>query len=268
MADNEAKTGELITNDRSSTALSTEMRPTFIERSTEGTDEITSQDVRIPRLSIAQGLSNQMVPSDPAYIDNLKLFQMFNDLTGEIYGEGPLKFIPVRRDVRYIEFDPENRGSAPLDLDVPPNDPRTQWTTGDDGKRVPPAATRFVEFVCLLVKAPGIFEPIMLSIKETNKLQRKAAERLTGFIKMRQPPAPIYAGFYTVRTKPVKNDKGTFGVFIIDNAGYIQDEGTYNYAKAFRDSLEGKTIIVNREVGEDDDSFDVAAMGGDTPGGM
>src|SRR5580765_5244010 len=149
-------------------------RPSFIETSTAGTEDITTEDLKLPRLCIAQGLSSQMLPGDSTYIDGLKLFQLFNDLTGEIYGNGPLKVIIGRRDVKRIEFDPDDR-KIPLDLEVPYGDPRLKWTKDEYGKGVPPRAIKFVEFVCLIVHTDGRPpEPIVVSIQETNKFNKKA----------------------------------------------------------------------------------------------
>jgi hypothetical protein len=241
-------------------------RPSFIETSTEGTEGITADDLKLPRLAIAQGLSPQMLPGDSAYIDGLKLFQLFNDLTGEIYGNGPIKFVIGRRDVKRIEFDPNDR-KVPIDLDVPANDERNYWTKDENGRGVAPRATKFVEFIVLLLRDGHPPQPVVISISETNKFSRKASERLTGFTKMRQPPVPIYAGLYTVETKSEKNDKGTFGVFVFRNHadGLIQDEATYRLAQAFCRGLQGKDIHVQREAG--DDSFDVDAMDA-SAGGM
>ncbi|KKM78483.1 hypothetical protein LCGC14_1359440, partial [marine sediment metagenome] len=83
-------------------------RPDFIEVGTAGTEDITADDLKLPRLAIAQGLSPQMLPDDSAHIEGLKLFELFNDLTDEIYGKGPLTFIVGRRQVKRIEFDPED----------------------------------------------------------------------------------------------------------------------------------------------------------------
>jgi hypothetical protein len=228
-----------------------------------GTEGIGLDEIRLPRLAIAQGLSPQLVPGDSKYIEDLKQGDMFNDLTGEIFGRGPIHFVPVRRDVRYIEFRPRSEGGGVLDLNVPANDPRTQWTS-EDGIRVAPAATHFVEFVVLLLRAGEQPAPIVLSIKTTNKWNRGAATSLSSFIKLRNDA--IYGGVYTVQSKPEKNDKGTFGVYVIHNAGkaspIVREVG-----KTFHDSLKGKTLVVDRDPGADDD-FDTAAMDsqqGDAP---
>lgn len=227
-----------------------------------GTEDIGANDVRLPRLAFAQGLSPQMTPGDSQYIDNLKLFDMFNDLTSEVYGKGPITFIPVRRDVRRIEFKPRNEGGGIVDLDVPPNDPRMKWTV-TDGQRTPPRATTFVEFIILMLRPGKAPEPIVLSIKGTNKWNRRASDQLTTFIKLRN--APIYAGLYKVDSlTPGKNDSGTFAVPTIKNAGFVPvdipaGKALYDYAKTFADSLAGKVIVVDREPGAEEE-FDVPSM--------
>jgi len=221
-----------------------------------GTEGIGPEDVRLPRLAIAQGLSYEITPGDARFIEGLSLFDMFNDLTSEVYGKGPITFVPVRRDVRRMEFTPRSEGGGLVDPDVPANDQRLRWTVGEGGVRIPPVATVFVEFVILLLLAGKVPEPIVLSIKGTNKWNRRASDQLTTFIKLRN--APIYAGLYTVDTHiPAKNDSGTFGVPTIKNAGFIPKDTTagaalYKYAENFHRSLEGKVIVVDREPGSDD----------------
>lgn len=219
-----------------------------------GTEDIGAQDVRLPRLAIAQGLSPQVTPGDGQFIEGLALFDMFNDLTAEVYGKGPLTFVPVRRDVRRIEFTPRAEGGGMVDPDVPPNDPRLRWSKSSPEVAkadVPPAATTFVEFVILLLRPGKAPEPIVLSIKGTNKHNRRASDSLTTFIKLRN--AAIYAGLYTVDTKvPAKNDKGTFGVPTIKNAGFIPKDtpagaALYRFAEDFHNALKGKVIVVERE---------------------
>jgi len=219
-----------------------------------GTEGIGLDDIRLQRLAIAQGLSEQINPESSSHVDGLKLFDMFNDLTGEIYGRGPMTFVPIRRDVRCIEFKPRSEGGGVVDLNVPLNDPRTLWTTNADGERQPPRATRYVEFVVLLLR-PGVRpELVVLSIKETNKFNRRAAEQLTMFIIQRQ--APIYAGVYTLSSKSEKNDSGTFGVYVVKNAGWVPVDAPdgaklFQYCKTTHESLAGKVIIVEREPGDE-----------------
>lgn len=239
-------------------ALST--RESFIpEGDRTGAEGITKDDLRLPRLGFAQGLSPQIIEGDSKYIPDLKVFDMFNDLSGEIYGKGPIQFIPVRRDVRRIEFIPRSEGGGVKDLNVPARDPRMEWETGPGGERIPPKATKFVEFVILLLhgedRAP---EPIVMSIKDTNKWNRAAAERLSGFIALGTPPKPIYGRIFSVASKPEKNDKGTFAVPVInpvmalddpkvDDATWERNKLLYEFAKSHYEQFKDKTIHVERE---------------------
>lgn len=222
-----------------------------------GTEDIGVNDVRLPRLAIAQGLSTQVIPGDSSYIEGLKLFDFFNDVTGTVYGPGPIVVVPVRRHIHYIEFDANDR-RIPLDLDVPPGDARTKWTKDPQnptGKGIPPAATEFGEFICYLLRPGHAPEPIVVSIKTTNKWNKKAVSDWTTFIKLRG--TAIYTGMYHLLSKPEKNDSGTFGTYVVKNAGFIPVKtpagaALWNMAKKLHDDLEGKVIIVSREAGADD----------------
>lgn len=235
-------------------------RPDFIPVGDKtGTEGITSEDIRIPRLGIAQGLSPQMTPGDGSYIESLRMFDMFNDTTREVYGKGPIYFVAVRRDVRCIEFRPREEGGGVLDLNVPRNDPRaTQWREVN-GKRLPPSATTFHEYIVLLLKSPTEYEPLVISIKNTNKFNRRAATDLNGFIKMHgsrgAKSVPIYGVIYSVESRSEKNDNGTFGVPVFKQVGYIPKSmpDLFERAQEYAKSLEGKTIIVEREPGDDSD---------------
>jgi len=250
-------------------------RPKSLSRDDlSGTEDIGADDVRLPRLAIAQGLSPEMTPGDARHIEDLKMFEFFNDLTGDRYGQGPLSFVPVRRDVRRIEFTPREEGGGVVDMDVPPGDPRLKFTKGPGGERIPPRATTFTEFVVLLLRKGQQPEPIVLSIKETNKFNRRASGNMNTFIKLRN--AAIYSGLYTVSSKPEKNDKGTFGTYVVKNAGFLnidQPSGAklHAYAKKFAESLEGKQIVVNRDTSmhdaESDTDFDTERMDREAAGG-
>lgn len=222
--------------------------------SLSGTEDITADEIRLPRLAIAQGLSDQMMPDNSLYIPNLKLFELFNDLTSEVYGRGPIQFIPVRRDVRRIEFVPRSEGGGIVDFAVPAGDARLKWTINREGESVPPTATTFDEYVSMLMIKGRPLEPIVISIKHTNKFNRRAVGSFNTFIKLRR--GDIYSGLYTIASVTEKNDKGTFGVPVIRNAGSLNAEiplhrAYYQYCKNFAASLEGKEILIDRQPGDE-----------------
>lgn len=269
------ETKDFATVEPKSTVIG-ERRSFIPEGDQTGTEDIGANDIRLPRLAIAQGLSPQMIPGDSQYVEGLKMFEFFNDLNGDRYGQGPLYFIPIRRDIRRIEFEKQEGGGLVVkDLDVPPNDPRTFWGKDPEtGKGVPPKATTFHEFVILMLRPDNSPEMLVLSIKATNKHNTRAAERLTSFIKQQamkgKASAPIYGCQYAVESKAEKFAKGTAGVYVITQAGRLddptQDDASWEksaklfaFAKKMAADLAGKTILVQREPGEDDE-FDAETL--------
>lgn len=250
-----------------SALVESSQRPAWMEV-TEGSAEITAEDIRLPRLAIAQGLSPQMVPDSSQTIDGLRLFELFNDVTGEIYGRGPLKFIPIFWQVKNIEFEigPDGKPTSIIvDDNVPSGDPRTKWTKDADGNKVRPRATRYTELVVKLLH-PGsrLPETIIISVKETNKHNRRAAKIISGALV--EIPRPYYGGIYAVKSVPEKFDKGTAGIFVFATRPTLWNSNSELYAqcKQLAESLQGKTIVVEREApahaGDEDTSFDTTAM--------
>lgn len=219
------------------TSLAETGRPDWLPRVSEGTDHITQEDMRIPRLTIAQGLSPQLKRSDPKFIEALRQGDLFNDLTGMIYEGLPLPFFIVRADPpRWMEFKPREEGGGLLDPNVPPNDPRTQWGSNDKGERTKPRATMFYDYVLLLWPSR---EMIALSLKSSGI---KIAKNLNGLIKLRN--APLWSGRYTVDVKDEPSPNGPFPNFVIRNAGFVQTREDAEFLKNVFDGIAGKKLDI------------------------
>lgn len=218
--------------------------PAFIKTgSVEGTEHITKDDLQMPRLALAQSMSPQCQEGGPKHVDGLKMGMMFNNLTEEIYGKGPIEFIIVRADKpRGIEFNPIEDGGGIKDFDVPVDDPRMKF--GPDGQK--PTATKFYDYVVVLYPS---MEVIALSFKGTGL---KVARTLNGLIKLRR--LPIYAGKYQLSTAIETNKMGTYAVFAVKNAGHVPDEETYNFCEAVYQDIKDKVITIER-TDEDADDF-------------
>lgn len=240
--------------------------PDFMKDVEVDESQLNPDDLRLPRLAIAQAMSPQMTPGKSEFMEDLKLYDLFNDLTQVIY-DTPVKFIPIQRDVARIEFD--ETGTIVLDRNVPYDDPRNDWTKHPEtGVGIAPRASKFVNFISLLLHEDSLPEPIVISIRQSNKFARKAAERLTSFIEMKKQMRriPTYGGIYEVSVKPETFPKGTAGVFVFTQAGLVQDKSLFEAAKRFSDSLKGKNLVINHErptetAGADEDtSFDTDKM--------
>jgi hypothetical protein len=155
-----------------------------------------------------------------------------------------LSFNIVRADPpRYVEFNPREQGGGVKDMNVPPNDPRTLFTTGPDGKRVKPIATMFYDYIILLRPTR---EMIALSLKSSGI---KHAKALNGLIHARN--APLWAGIYTVGVADEPSPQGPFPNYLIralpGAAGFVQEMEDAEYLKGVFDNIKAKELVIERD---------------------
>jgi hypothetical protein len=168
-------------------------------------------------------------------------------VTNEVYGTGPWHIVVVRRDPpRGIEFHPREKGGGVKDISVPLDDPRMQFTKDEQGRSVPPVATRFYDFYVLMlepVKALRDCELVALSFKSSGLL----TARLFNTLIKQRGAFPVYAGVYSLQAVMTTNQKGTFASFKVDNAGWL---GTADreVAREIFEAIKDRTITVDREV--------------------
>jgi len=209
----------------------------------KGTEHLTKTDLLMPRLALAQGLSPQLNPDKPEYVDGLRLGDAFNKVTGRIYGRGPWEIAIIRADPpRWVEFFPREEGGGVKDPNVPHGDPRTQWRA--DGRK--PVATMFYDYIVLFLEDQ---EPIALSFKATGI---KTAKLLNTLIKLRGQ-IPLFMGRYSMKAVMTKGAKGDYAVLQIQNAGHVEDHATLRFLANQFNAFKDKPLNIDREPGEDDD---------------
>lgn len=221
-----------------------------------GLDHIGKDDMALPRLALAQGLSPQVQKKDPKFIKGLSMGEAFNTLTEQNYGEGPWDVAIVRADPpRFVEFIPRDAGGGVKDPDVDPKDPRAQWTVDKEtGKRVKPKATMFYDYVVVFLDTE---EALALSFKSTGL---RTARTLNSLMRLRQQreKIPFFWGKYQLRVEVTTNTQGTFAVLLIKNNGQVEDDELkiklHSSFQAFKD----KELKFEREEG-DTEGEDVAA---------
>lgn len=214
-----------------------------------GTEHIGKEDMKMPRLCLVQPTTKQLVDG----IEGFKVGHIFNDLTGDVYGPGPIEVVIVRADPqRYMEFYPLNDGGGVKDYNVPHGDPRTLFTKDAAGRSVPPVATAFYDYVVLVLPS---LEPIAISFKGTGL---KAAKQLNGLIVMRRKP--IFAGKYSLTTAMSQNAKGKFAVWVVRNAGEASATDLPIAEQAY-EAFRGKALEITREHAEDE-------LAGEVPGAL
>lgn len=221
--------------------------PSFIPKGVEGTEYINKDDLQVPRMGLCQALSPELDENNIArFIPEVKNGDMFSTLTKEVFGKGPLKFMVVRGDrPKGVEFIPREEGGGVKDFNVALDDPRMQFRVDAKGERKNPIATKFYDFVILLLpfdmQAP-MANIIALSLKGSNL---KTAKTLNSFIRFRG--TPLYSGVYSLTSVQTKNPKGVFYSFQVANAGWPDSEGQMLAAKSIYVSIKDRALVVDRE---------------------
>lgn len=142
----------------------------LIEDSGKGTENITSDDVRPPVLRVCQGQSPQRKAGNPKQIPGLNEPNLFNDLTGTNYGNGPLRFVVVSQlGESAVAFpndkDPEAPDEIVFDIPVKRIPGTKKYTDArlnfrENGDK--PIATKFVNYLVFLLESQ---ELVALSLK-------------------------------------------------------------------------------------------------------
>lgn len=85
---------------KESTAVATqvsgvqEQMPSWLTKGNAGSEDVGANDMVLPRVDVLQALSPQIKKSDAAFIPGAEQGQIFNTVTGEIYGSS-VTFVPV-----------------------------------------------------------------------------------------------------------------------------------------------------------------------------
>lgn len=103
-----AKSTEVAT--AKATAVSTEVGA-FEQFEGAGTENLTSRDILIPRLTIIQGLSPQINKKKPEFIEGAEVGQIVDVGTGDLFPEG-VTFLPVFYKKEWLEWAPRSTGKG------------------------------------------------------------------------------------------------------------------------------------------------------------
>ena len=188
-----------------------------------GTEHITSDDVMMPRLGLAQAISHEVNKTHADFIDDLGVGDFWNTVSGKVYGGGPLTFsVLVAHPPRAVEFAALSDGGGIIDSNVPLTDPRLAF--GDDGS--PPQATKFYDYVLWLHEPHN--EMIAMSLARSAV---KAAKSLNGLIRMR--PTAVFTGRYTVTSVQKTSSQGNYQSWRFRNSdlGNVPEEQAAVFAE-------------------------------------
>jgi hypothetical protein len=218
-----------------------------------GQENMTRDDIMIPRISILQQMSPQVNKRDGAYIEGAEPGHIYDSVAGKWF-DGEMGIVVVANSYRRAHFEwKRDRGGLVADhgsdssvlLNTQRGD-RGEYLT-DEGNEIVPTAEYFV----FIVESGESFSPALISM---SKSQMKKARQWNAMINRlmisvegkRINPAMFWTA-YKLTTVPEENDQGSwFGwniqmMFDADSGGIIQQlpigKEIYLAAREFRNQV-------------------------------
>ena len=205
----------------------------------KGLQNISNDDVTIPRLAIVQTGSPKRKKKDEKYIDGAEEGMIFNTVTNELYKDS-LEVIPCGYRKTYVEWVPrENGGGLVAVHDMKPEgtttDPKTRKSMLGENQIVD-TAEHFV-----LVKTSEGFSPAVLTMTSSNLgVSRKwntllKMKRLN--VKGQTVEAPSFLYKFKLSTVEAENDLGNWHKYKIEEAGQVDSRDIFKEGEKLADSV-------------------------------
>jgi hypothetical protein len=240
-------------------------RPSYLDKyvgDNTGLEAITSKDMTMPRLAIAQRMHKETQEDNSKYLDGLKPGMFFNTLTKDIYGKGPLVVVPLfaRKHRRY--FTERDAGSKTICVSenginggrISPKSCAAckHSKFGFDSakqKTTKPDCTLFWSYIILLVANEDFSTVYPMGISLKSKMI-KSAEDFNSFMRLRQTPA--FTGVYTLNTFLDNSPAGDFYNVKFENADFVPEAFLEN-VRLMMESYHDKVDTIIAEHAEQSD---------------
>ena len=87
--------------------------PSYIKQGgNRGSENVTNEDLQLPRINVCQDLSPQKDKDEEQYIPGCKIGDLFNTLTGELYPDNKVTFTPITFQKRWFVWKDQDTGGG------------------------------------------------------------------------------------------------------------------------------------------------------------
>ena len=182
---------------------------------------------------------------------------IYNSVTGQLYdGKKGIQVIPCAYVRQYIEWAPRGSGSgAPIHIYPSTSDilSRTHREPGDNkdyldnGNYIENTANHYV----MVVDENGVPSPALIVMKSTQLKKSRKWNSMMQSVKLQGKNGlftpPMYSQLYRLTTQAESNDKGKWFGWEVERIGTVEDEGVYQIAKAFAQSVTSGQVKTKHE---------------------
>lgn len=188
-------------------------RPDWLPDVARGSEDVTQDDITLPRVEVVQALSPQIKRNDPAYLPGAEQGMIFNTVSGELYGN-EVVIVPIMFRREFILWQDRDKGggfggSFPSENEAEIG--RQQMDSPDDYE----ITEHHVNFVYVL-RADGTAEEAVLSWA---KSKMKCSRRLNALVQM--SGTDRFARAYKLTAVETKGKKGEYWTFNITQLGFV-----------------------------------------------
>ena len=240
----------------------------IIKSAGRGLENISNDDITIPRLAIVQSGSPQRKKKDEKYIEGAEEGHIFNTVSNQLYGSDGIIVIPCGYKKSYVEWVPRESGGGLVAIhDMKPEgtvvDPKTRKAFLGENQIVD-TAEHFV-----LIKKDESWEPAVLTMtssnlgvsRKWNTLLKMKKINIKG--KMIDPPSFLY--MFKLSTINAENDLGSWFKYKIEEKGQVASKDVFSTAEALSDSVSEGKVKASEPVDTDTSSATTSTGKNKTP---
>jgi len=211
----------------------------FIEDANSGLENITAEDLTIPRLKILQALSPEVNKRDGKYVEGASAGDVINTVTSKLYNEdNELVVLPVAYKRLFLEWQPRESGGGLVTQheDQAILSKTTKNHIGQDvlenGNYIQTSANHFV----LVLNSDGSYDTAMIPMAGTQLKKSRTWNSVMASIKMRSNDKvftpPSFSHKYLLKTVQESNDRGSWFGWSISNLGQLTEDEMFFYEAA------------------------------------
>jgi len=200
-----------------------------------GMEDITHEDMAIPTLKLADSTTDEMKPSHSKYMEDLKVGQIFNDVTKVIWsGTEGILVIPVYYRLGYTEWLPE-RGGYPVG-EVSQETYATTTRKEDSYEDILPNGNiceKTANHYVLFFTGDGTLQRALIRMTRTKLKRSRQWNTIMQLQTHNGRPLPMFANIYRLKTTSETNKKGSWTTWSVALEKRIESMDHFNQAKEF-----------------------------------
>lgn len=209
-----------------------------------GSENVTANDLVIPRLELVQDLSPAWKKDKPQFIPGAQPGMLYNNVTRELYGESVV-IVPVYFRSEVLVWKDRDSGGGFRGVFSTMEEAKEAIEDMEDGDDCEPTPTN--QHFCLLLHADRPPEEIVLSCAKT---KRKASKTLNSLIRMTEQDS--FARMYRVKVVQETNSRSqeyyTLSILSGDGNGNVfVPEDVYRKAEKLYEQIVKGSVAIDQD---------------------